>query len=105
MISFVEYTPIKGYSGKYLCGITVVNRESLDLVKQKILRRVDSYHYRRNSFLYNEIVEETKEELDNIKTVKALKDYIKYWDKYGIFDYILTFKYIDGYYCMVEPIG
>lgn len=105
MISFVEYTPIKGYSGKYLCRITVVNKDSLERVKQKILRRVDNYYYERHDFFYHEILKETEEELDKIQTVKALKEYIKYWDNHGIFDYILTFKHIEGYLCMIEPIG
>jgi hypothetical protein len=86
------FIKIKGKSGNYKCIVDEFYKENLDYLKEKI-----RYIYAREYGI------EVPTEYNHIKTIKALKEFIKNEMK-DMDNYPFGFKYINGVYCVYEAI-
>lgn len=87
------FISIKGWMGKHNAVVTAFYKENLDYLKEVI----------QNVYV-REYGERVPDYFNGIKTIKALKEFVK-TEMDDMDNYPFGFKYIDGVYCLYQCVG
>lgn len=103
---YCGYESLRGHTGKFLCDIVQVCKNSYDYVYDVVGDELSKQlAYEKNKYYVDSVLEE----YDNINSVTALKRFVREHKEY--FDYRVVFKNVDVFgngkrvFCMLRPIG